>query len=76
MDVQKSANIGHLWDENHLVDVHLTERGEPEEEEEEEEEGQADFWPVDTRPVVGGHGLKVRFCLVETDFWPVASHGF
>ena len=50
VDVRKSANIGHLRDENHLIDVHLAEMWAPEEEEEEEEEeeGQADFGPVDT----------------------------
>ena len=38
VDVRKSVNIGHLRDENHLIDVHLTEMWAPEEEEEEEEE--------------------------------------
>ena len=37
IDVRKSANIGHLWDENHLIGVHLTEMGVPEEKEQEEE---------------------------------------
>ena len=31
-------------------------------EEEEEEEGQADSWPLDTRPMAGGHGSEVYFC--------------
>ena len=39
IDVPKSANIGHLRDENHLIGVHLIEKGAPEEEEEEEEVG-------------------------------------
>ena len=28
-DVRKSANIGHLRDENHLIGVHLIEKGAP-----------------------------------------------
>ena len=42
IDVRKSANIGHLRDENHLIGVHLIEKGAPEEEEEEEEEEEDD----------------------------------
>ena len=38
MDVRKSANIGHLRDENHLIDVHLAEMWAPDDHEEEEAE--------------------------------------
>ena len=34
VDVRKSANIGHLRDENHLIDVHLAEMWAPNKEEE------------------------------------------
>ena len=42
VDVRKSANIGHLRDENHLIGVHLIEKGAPE-----EEEGCPPFYEMD-----------------------------
>ena len=58
--------MGHLRDENHLIDVHLAEMWAPEEEEE-EEEGLTDIPPIDDLSIPGGAWLDVCFCLYETD---------
>ena len=56
--------MGHLRDENHLIDVHLAEMWAPEEE---EEEGLTDIPPIDDLSIPGGAWLDVCFCLYETD---------
>ena len=61
VDVRKSANMGHLRDENHLIDVHLAEMWAP------EEEGLTDIPPIDDLSIPGGAWLDVCFCLYETD---------
>ena len=42
VDVRKSANIGHLWDENHLIAVHLVEMWAPDNDNDDNKEEEDD----------------------------------